>query len=323
MLNFSNSPTGNDSTIAFFNGRIIPNSQAALPFSDLGMQGLSVTEMLRTYGKQLFRVDEHLERLKNSVEAVGFEMPMDIDSLVPILDGLVLQNSKALSEAQDLGLVIFVTAGANSTYLGSQSLAEIEDSNLVSIPGRCSVGAHTFPLQLKSWKPAWQNGIHLVIPEMRQIPISIMDPKIKSRSRMHWYLADQQAKQIAPDARSILLDENDHLTETSTANFFIVKDRVIMTPKKENVLAGVSRSMIFDLAEDLSIKIEETNINANDVLDADEAFVTSTPYSLIAVTKFENQVIGDGKPGPVCGDVVDAWSRAVKFDLHQQMLGLK
>ncbi len=78
-----------------------------------------------------------------------------------------------------------------------------------------TIYVRTFPLRFAQWATKYQNGQHLVIPEMRQIPAECLSPRIKSRNRLHWYLADRQAREIDADASALLLDLEGHLTETS------------------------------------------------------------------------------------------------------------
>src|SRR2546429_9604409 len=96
-----------------------------------------------------------------------------------------------------------------------------------------------------------RDGAHLVTPSVRHVPPQCYDPKMKYRSRMHYYLADQEARLVDPDALALLLDLDGNITETSGANFQIVEDGRIISPTTRNTLPGVSRAMVIELAGNL------------------------------------------------------------------------
>jgi branched-chain amino acid aminotransferase len=211
----------------------------------------------------------------------------------------------------DLGLTIFVTAGLNATYLGGR------------FPDACggpTVGVHTWLLPFELWAERLRTGQHLVTPSVRQLAAETLDPRIKSRSRLHWHLADRQAQAIDPDASALLLNADGCVTETATANFFIVQDSAVLTPRVGTTLAGVSQAVVRELAAERGIDFRETDIRPEQVPAAAEAFTSSTPYCLMPVSRFNGQPIGDGRPGKVSSELVAAWSAAVGVDIVGQIL---
>jgi ribosomal protein S24E len=124
--------------IAWLDGRLVPLSEAKLSVFDLGVVlGASITEMIRTFGHRPFRLDDHLGRMFRSLRAVGFGTDLSRDELESAALRVVEHNAKLIPESHDLGIVMFVTAGKNLTYLG---LAGLEESRTRSV---C---VHTFPL---------------------------------------------------------------------------------------------------------------------------------------------------------------------------------
>ena len=105
---------------------------------------------------------------------------------------------------------------------------------------------HTFPLPFELWAEKLLSGIHLVTPSIRHVPPQCYDPKMKCRSRMHYYLADQQARLVDRDAAALLLDLAGNVTETGAANFLIVEDGTIVSPSLRNTLPGVSRATVIE-----------------------------------------------------------------------------
>ena len=291
--------------LAYLNGRCLPLSEARLPFSDLGLQGMAVTETVRTFHQRLFRLDDHLRRLEQSLELACLSLPVSIDELRSVAVTLAADNARLLPGDDELGLTIFVTAGPNPTYLGASA----------AVDRQATVGAHTWRLPVELWAERCLSGQHLVTPALRQIPASTLDPRIKSRSRLHWHLAECQARERDPQATAVLLDATGNLTETATANFFIVRGGAILTPQAGTALAGVGQAVVHELADEAGIAYREADIRPGDVLQADEAFTSSTPYCLMPVVRLNGRAIGNGKPGPVFAQLVGAWSALVGVDL--------
>jgi branched-chain amino acid aminotransferase len=241
---------------------------------------------------------------------VGFSANISAEGLAAIVGEVVDHNEKLIPVGHDLGITLFVTAGLNLTYVGAAGLEACR---------RPSVCVHTFPLPFELWADKLDAGQHLVTPSIRHIPPDSLDPKIKSRSRLHWYLADRQARLADPHAGALVLDRDGNIAETSSGNFFIVRDGIICTPSHRTTLGGVSQQVVTELAADLGIECVNTDLQVYDALNATEAFTSSTPYCLLPVTKLNGQAIGDGEPGPVVGKLLAAWSEMVGLDVAEQI----
>lgn len=297
--------------LAYLNGRICPVSQCTLPIYDQGLvMGASITEMARTFRHEAFKLRDHVDRLFRSLKHVGFVVDLNRETLVDLVLELVEHNARLVPKNHDLGVSFFMTAGNSLIYLGLPGLG---------IQRKPTVCVHTFPLPFELWVDKYETGQHVVTPSIRHLPPECLDPKIKSRSRMHWYLADEQARLVDPSAIALLLDRNDNVTETATANFFIVRDRRIITPTGRNTLAGISQAMVVELADVLGLPFEQRDFQTYDVINADEAFTSSTPYCLLPVTKINGKPIGEGTVGPVFRDLLKAWSERVGLDVEEQM----
>ena len=298
-------------SLVYLNGSMVPASQAHLAIYDAGVVlGATVTEMARTFHKQLFRLDAHLDRLSRSLRYVRFDIGISMEEFVDILCELVDHNSRLTDEEDELGLVVFVTAGEVPTYAGSSR------ATVRTLPTVC---AHTFPLPFEMWADKMQQGAHVVTPSIRHIPPQCCDPNIKSRSRMHFYLAEQEAKLVDPEAVPLLLDLDGNVTETIGANFLIVEQGTIVSPTLRNILGGISRDVVIDLAAKLGVPFVERDFQLYNVINADEAFTTSTPYCLMPVTRINGLTIGDGQCGPIFGRLLEAWSSEVGLDIESQI----
>jgi len=117
----------------------------------------------------------------------------------------------------------------------------------------------------------------------------------------------------------LLLDPDGFIAEGTGDNFFIVKNGVIITPEPRNILRGISRAYIFDLANQLGIQYLEKNIEPYDVIIADEAFMTGTPFCLLPVTSLNSVKIGNGEMGAMTNTLLDTWSHNVGVDIEGQI----
>jgi branched-chain amino acid aminotransferase len=296
--------------IAWINGHVVPVSHARLHVFDMGIVGgVSVAEMLRTFGHRTFRIDEHLDRLMQSLELTGLHPAIGRDELPARLEQIVAFNTSLIAPEDDLGVIVFVTAGWNPTYVGRETAQT----------AGCSVGIHTFPLPYRQWATKYEDGVALVVPPVKAMSVNVVDPRIKSRSRMHWHLADQAARQIEPGALAILTDQHGHLTETAASNLIAVIDGVLVSPPAGTVLEGVSLGVTLELATKLGHIIQRRTITPTELANATEAFLTSTPSCLLPVTRFQGRPLSDGRPGPIYRQLLSAWNEHVGIDIPMQM----
>jgi branched-subunit amino acid aminotransferase/4-amino-4-deoxychorismate lyase len=297
--------------IVYLNGRMVPASEAHLAIYDAGVVlGATVTEMTRTFHRRLWRLDDHLDRLFRSLRYTRMEVDLSRDEFAVLSEGLVTHNAPLLDEGGELGLIQFVTAGEYPTYAG-----------LAGRPARTgpTVCIHTFPLPFELWAQKMRDGQHLVTPSIRHVPPQCYDPKVKYRSRMHFYLADHEARLMDPNAAALLLDLDGNVTETNAANFLIVEGGTVVSPTTRNTLPGISRAMVLDLCGHLGIPFVERDFQVYNALNAAEAFTTSTPYCIMPVTRINGVPIGDGRPGPLVQRLLAAWSELVGLDIAAQI----
>jgi len=294
---------------AWINGEFLPFNDAGLSLADSGVvHGDSVTEMLRTFRHEPFRVAEHLVRFRHSLTAALLECPYTDEELTDVIVQVIQRATTDLSEKTDLGLILFATGGANVTYVGS----EYDRSPTVCV--------HSFPLQTDLWKRLMRDGQSLVVSAHPAIPTNSFDPTIKSRSRMHWRIADREVRKSHPQASAVFADEEGNLTETSSGNLFAVLDDTIITPSADIVLNGISRQFVIELAEHRGWSVHQEPLTIDRALTASELWTSSTPYCLAPVTVLNEQPIGDGTPGPRYLELIEAWSELVGVDIRQQIL---
>ncbi len=299
--------------IAYLKGKFIPYSEAVLPVYDAGIVlGATVTETTRTFNRKPFMLGEHVDRLYRSMKYARFETEISPKEMIDITMKVIDHNLNLLPEKKELGVIHFATAGTFSIYAGTSAGTEKMEP---------TVCVHTFELPLHLWADGVRNGVHAVTPSNRHIPPQCIDPKMKYRSRMHYWLAEKEARMVDPKAAVLLLDLDGNIAEFTGANLLIVKDGTIVSPTLRNTLEGLSRQTVIELAGKLGIPFEERDLQIFDLANADEAIESSTPFCLRPVTRINNMTIGNGKPGPIIGRLQKAWSELVGVDIVAQILG--
>lgn len=296
-----------DEPQAYLNGRFLPASSAAIPLTDSGfVLGTTVAEQLRTFAGKLFRLDDHLDRLEQSLGIVGVDPGLRRDALAHLAQELVDRNYRLVSPGDDLGLSIVVTPGPYPAY---------------SPPGSAGpmVCLHTYLLPFRLWAEKYRTGQALVTTDVEQVSPKSWPPRLKCRSRMHFYLADRRAAAAEPGARALMLDSQGFVVEASTANVMIHTARDgLLSPPRHKVLPGISMREVDELAQRLGIAAGQRELTPGHVAAADEVLLTSTPMCLLPVTRLNGRPIGEGVPGDVFRKLLAAWSELVGIDIAAQ-----
>jgi len=209
-------------------------------------------------------------------------------------------------------IMIDVSRGALGIYHEVRGIQK--DANLIIAD---------FPLKwtVRNMGKLFFEGINAVITSQRAIPSRLMDPKIKNRSRLFYLNANIEASLFEGENNwALLLDDNGFVTEGTGDNFFIVKKNVLITSRPINILRGISRDFVINLAKKLKIQIEEKDFDPYDVYDADEAFMTGTPFCMLPVKSLNSIKIGKKFPGQVFNKILKLWSKIVKVDIKKQIL---
>jgi branched-subunit amino acid aminotransferase/4-amino-4-deoxychorismate lyase len=286
---------------AYRNGNWIPESELSIAVDDVGfLLGATVTERLRTFGGQVFRLSEHLERMRRSLEIVGLDAVRIMDQLAHAIPEFIARNAGKIADDDDWTINAFVTPGRSGA-------------------GTPTVCVHGWPLQFDQWAAAYSEGLPAIISDWRQVPENCWPSDLKCRSRMHYYLADQQAKAHKPGARAILLDQEGYVAESTTANVLIYRDGFgLSTPPEDHVLVGITLGVIHELAGKLGIPFMRRRITAEELRAADEVLLASTSICLLPIVECDGQPIGGGRPGAASARLLGAWSELVGLDVKAQ-----
>jgi branched-subunit amino acid aminotransferase/4-amino-4-deoxychorismate lyase len=295
--------------LAYLNGEFLPQTEVRLPVHDSGFVfGATVTDLCRTFKHQAFRLGDHLERFRQGCRWARIRLQVRDAELVLIAEHLIRANSALLPAEQDLALVMFATPGPIGYYAG---LAGGPDD------GPPTLGMHTFPLPFARYHRFFEEGAHLIVPATRHVPGCSVDPRIKQRSRLHWWLAEQEAHLGEQGAVALLLDADDNVTETAGANFLAVRDGVVLSPPRESILGGISLRTVEELCLELGLSFEYRSLTLQDCLSANEAFLASTPYCLAGISRLNGVTVP--WPGPILEKLLAAWGQRVGLDVQQQI----
>lgn len=256
---------------AFINGEFIEERNACLHISDLSIQrGYGVFDYCRTHHHIPVHLDDHIDRFVQSADIMHLQLPVSRGELITIIHELTRKNNTPQS-----GIRMLLTGGY------SPDSYEIVQPNLIILQ---------HPLVLRTGT-AFEKGIKVITHEyVREFP----GAKTINYSMGIWL----QQKIKEQKAMDVLYHQQGEVSEFPRSNFFIVtKDDVVITPKK-NILQGITRKKILELASK-ELSIEEGVVTLSDIRTAKEAFMTSTTKRILPVTQVDNVVIGNGAQGPV------------------------
>ena len=296
--------------VVYSSSKYVPESEACVSIFDSALMfGDMAFEMTRTFNGKPFKLREHLQRLYASLRLLEIDCGLTIDEMEQETLATLERNKPTEPDDMDWWIMHNVSRGPLGLY---RSVFPDGIHPTVTIS--------TWPLisHMGSFAPTYETGVHLAIPAQRTIPADLLDPKAKTRSRLHYQMAQLQAARMGDNVWPVLLDPDGFLAEGPGWNIFIVKDETIYTPEPRNILMGVSRDTTIALAREQGIPVVETNLGRYEALQADELFCTSTSYCVVHGVSFEGQPVGDGNPGPICRKLMDGWKKLAGVDLIEQ-----
>jgi len=299
--------------VVYYNGEFVREADAKVSIYDSALMfGDMVFEMTRSFNGEQWRLREHLERLYSGIKILRIPLKMTIDEMEDACYQTIEKNKPAFNDDDEHRLMIDVTRGLLSIYHGIDG-AHTEPNVIIS----------DFPLRwtIQGCSKLYDTGVNMVIPSQRVIPSHLMEPKIKNRSRLFYLMANIEASLFKGENNwALMLDPDGFVAEGTGSNFFMIKDNVLYTPERRNVLRGITmQSIMEDIAPRLGIDVVEKNIEPFDVYEADECFLTSTPFCLLPAVTLNGLKIGDGVPGPVTKSILSSWSNLVGVDIPGQI----
>ena len=297
----------------YFNGKFVPESEAKVSIYDSSLMfGDMVFEMTRSFNKKHFKLKEHIDRLFLGLKILRINIDKTKKELEEICEETAKINEESFEKDDEHRLMIDVSRGILGIY-----------EDVVGVSSGTNLIVADFPLKwtVKGMGQLFDKGINMVITPQRVIPSHLMEPKIKNRSRLFYLNANIEASLYKGENNwALMLDTDGFIAEGSGDNFFIVKNNQIISPEGRNMLRGISRSYVMnDLSKKLGLQVIEKNIEPYDVYDADEAFITGTPFCMLPVTSLNHIKIGEGKVGKIYTTLLKEWSQINKVDIKKQI----
>jgi len=272
-------------------GRLTHRDQAAVsPFDSVVQGGDAVWEGLRLYHGRIFRLDEHLARLRRSAQALAFaQIPAEAEITAEIRRTLAANNM-----TDNVHIRLTLTRGVKITS-GMDPRLNQSGPTLIVLP------EHKAPVYDAG-------GITLITASVRRSGPDSLDPKIHHNNLLTSILAKIEANVAGADD-AVMLDQRGFVAETNATHVFLVSDGVLGTPTTAACPEGITRQAILDLTAADRIGCHVGDYSLTQLYSADEMFVTGTMGGLTPVLTLDGRPIGDGKPGPVTAQLTELFAQ--------------
>jgi branched-chain amino acid aminotransferase len=282
-------------SFAYVNGEIVPTDEARVSILDRGfLWGDGVYEITPCFNGKLFRLDQHLDRLRSSLRFAGITLETSQDDLVTSTAELVHLNREVTASHPVCRVGHWVTRGTEQWVPLDQ-----RDRG----PTLCIV---VEPVGRTLTPENYLTGVPLTIVSTRRTPSSALDPRAKTTSRMNAIIAEMEGS--ASGGLALMMDIHDHVAEGPTFNFFLVRDGGLLTPKADGVLPGITRRAVLDLAATFNVPALEVDFSSYDIATADEFFVTASTWGVLPARSVGRFRPRDDVPGKVTMRLIEELS---------------
>lgn len=290
----------------YLNGEIIEESAAMVsPFDRGFLWGDGVYEVTPCFAGKLYRLDDHLARLYRSLRYVRIDAGLDREEMRRATLAALEANLRRLEEGAMYRVGHWVTRGMD------------DPSMAAGAAGPASVFIFWRPVDVAVFAERYLRGARLAITPTRRNPPECVETRAKVTSKMNQILAELDA--AASGSLSLMLDIYGRVAENSVANFFMVRDGALWTPPEGNVLQGVTRLAVFELAARLGIPLEERGITTYDLAQADEYFITSSAICAMPVREIDGFRPAAPVPGPVTRRLMEAFVEETGYDFRERL----
>ena len=278
----------------YLDGKFVAAADAKISVFDHGLlYGDGIFEGIRLYQGNVFRLEDHLERLWYSAKAILLNIPISRAEMAAAVCEACRQNG-----LRDGYIRLLVTRGIGDLGLSPWLCPK---PSVVIIADKIALYPPEYYL----------SGLSIATVPTRRVGPAAVPPMIKSLNYLNNILAKIEARQ-AGALEAIMLNEAGFVAECTGDNIFIVHKGRLLTPAaQQGALKGITRETIFSIAQQLGILLEEHELTRYDLWNADECFLTGTGAEVIPVVKLDGREIGDGKPGPVTGRVLTEFRQRV------------
>jgi branched-chain amino acid aminotransferase len=271
----------NRNLIVNIGGKLVHRDEAGVsPFDSVVQGGDAVWEGLRLYLGKIFRLNEHLDRLRSSALALAFAQ-------IPSHAEIIEQISRTLQANQmtdGVHIRLTLTRGVKVTSGMDPRLNTVGPTLIV-------LAEHKPPVYDKA-------GLSLITSSVRRFPPDCLDPKIHHNNLIQSILAKIEANVAGADD-ALMLDTRGFVAETNATHLFLVHNGEVLTPRTVACPEGITRAVVLEICREQKIPHEVRDLSLTEFYRADEVFCTGTMGELAAVTKIDGRPIGNGQPGPM------------------------
>jgi branched-chain amino acid aminotransferase len=271
----------------YIDGKFYSEANAKISVFDHGLlYGDGIFEGIRFYNGRVFRLEQHLERLWDSAHSICLEIPMTRQEMTEALLETIRQN-----HLRDGYIRLLVTRGIGNLGLNP---TQCKAPSVIIIAATIALYHEDF----------YRKGLTIVTCATRRSSPAALNPAVKSLNYLNNVMARIEANLAGAD-EALMLNDAGNVAEGTADNVFIVKHGQIVTPTvTAGALRGITRSVVFEIAAELGIKILEADITRHDVFVADECFLTGTAAEIVPVVKADGRLIADGKPGSITARII-------------------
>lgn len=273
--------------LVYIDGYFLPKSEAKISVYDHGfLYGDGVFEGIRAYNGRVFKLEEHIKRLYHSANSIELSIPMSQEDLKKKILETIRRNG-----LKDAYVRVVVTRGVGDLGLDPRKCPK---SSIIIIADRITL-----------WK---EKSLKAITASTRRNAVTALNPMIKSLNYLNNILAKLEANR-ANVSEAIMLNQQGLVCEGTGDNIFIVKNRVIATPPPSaNILVGVTRDAVIELASKEGLKVEQRDITVHELYNADEAFFTGTAAEVMPLVDVDGRRIGNGEPGPITRKLMEKFN---------------
>lgn len=277
--------------LIYLNGRFVPEEQATVSVFDHGfLYGDGVFEGIRAYDGRVFRLEDHVQRLFDSAQAIMLSIPLSQKEMCEAILETLRKN-----DLRNAYIRPIVSRGYGDLGL---------DPNKCPKPTVIIIAIDWGAM----YGDLYEVGLTAISVAVRRNSPDSLPPNIKSLNYLNNILAKIEAN-VKGGNEAIILDSRGLVSEGSGDNIFVIKEGQISTPHTISNLKGITRAAVMELAEIKGNPIQEKEMGLFDLYTADELFVTGTAAEVAPVTKVDGRVIGTGKPGPITKELMAAFKK--------------
>ncbi len=288
----------------YLNGEIVEESRAHIsPFDRGFLWGDGVYEVTPCFNGRFYRLTDHLDRLYRSLRYVQIDPGMSREEMEKVTFATLEANLPQLEGGSFYKVGHWVTRGIDSDTWAARDA------------GPATVCIFWRPIPVETFSKYYTEGVKLAVVPTRRVPPECVETRAKVTSKMNQILAELDA--AASDALSLMLDVHGNVAENSVANFFIVRSGALWTPPERNILQGITRRVVFELASRLDIPVEERDFTIYDIAQAEEFFLTSSGTCAMPVRQVDRFQPKASVPGPITRQLMDAFVEETGFDFSR------